>query len=96
MLPLARLMIELGVTTFPEYGLAEFDAFAVLFAHRAGRLTLRPEILDEVVRISRGRGYRPSRAVRRAIEAQARELFSRSEAMLRVMSSNDPRHGVVQ
>ena len=92
-LPLARHLIERGITPFPEYGLAEFDAHALLTAHGAGRLTLRPATLSAVIRISRGEEYRPNRAVRREIEALTRRLFSQSEAILRAISSNDPRRG---
>jgi hypothetical protein len=89
-LPLARLMVEHGITPFPEFGLAEFDASALLFAHSAGRLTLRPEILDAVIRISRGEKCQPNRAVQRDIDAHARKLFSRSEATLAAMQSQAP------
>ncbi len=96
LLPLARLMIERGVTPYPEFGLVEFDATALLFAHTSGRLTLQPTILREVIRISRGEGYRPNRTVRREIAALARGLLSRSEAILRAMESQAPGEGKEQ
>jgi hypothetical protein len=96
LLPLARLMIERGVTPYPEFRLVEFDATALLFAHSAGRLTLRPAILRAVIRVSRGEGYRPNRTVRREIAARARELLSRSTAVLRAMESQAPGEGEEQ
>jgi hypothetical protein len=96
LLPLARLMIEHGGTPYPENRLVEFDATALLFAHTAGRLTLRPAILHAVIRISRGEGYRPDRTVRREIAARARELLSRSAAILRTMESQAPGEGEEQ
>jgi hypothetical protein len=89
-LSLSRLMIERGITPLPEFGLAEFDASALLAAHSARRVTLRPAILSAVIRISRGEGYRPNRAVRREIEKQAQKLFSRSKAFLDAAPSRTP------
>ena len=71
MLPLSRLMIECGITPFPQCGLAAFDACALLYAYSAGRLMLRPATLHAVIRISRGEQYEPNRAIRREIEAKA-------------------------
>jgi hypothetical protein len=92
MLPLSRLMIECGTTLFPKFGLAEFDACALLYAHSAGRLTLQPATLHAVIRISRGERHEPDRAIRREIEAQAHKLFSRSKAILEANLSTAPDH----
>jgi hypothetical protein len=82
LLPLARLMIASGVTPCPEFGLAQFDACALLSAHSAGRLTLQAATLHAVIRVSRGEQFTPTRAIRREMETQARKLFRRSRAVL--------------
>jgi hypothetical protein len=92
LLTLARLMIECGIAPFPEFGLAEFDAYALFVAHSAGRLKLRPATLHAVIRISHGEQFTPTRAVRREIKAQARKLFSRSKAILEANLSAAPGH----
>ena len=84
-LPLARLMIESGIKPCPGLGLFEFDATVLLAAHSAGRLTLKPELLRAVIRISRGEDYRPNRALRREIEAKARSLLNKSTEILNAM-----------
>ena len=90
MLALSRHMIECGIMPSPKFGLTEFDASALLAAHSAGRLKLRPATLHAVIRISRGERYEPNRAIRREIEALAHKLFSRSKAILEANLSTAP------
>lgn len=78
LLPLARLLVEGGITPTPGLGRLEYDATALLFAHTSGRHLLPHDLLREVIRISRGEEHHPSRAVRRAISAHARNLFRHS------------------
>jgi hypothetical protein len=80
-LPLARLLIESGITTETGLGCLEFDATALLFAHTSGRAPLPHDLLRAVMRISRGEERHPSRSVRRAISARARSLFRHSPLM---------------
>jgi hypothetical protein len=96
LLPLTRLMIEQGLRPLPDFGLFEFDATALFFAHSAGRMTLSPGTLRAVTRISRGEGYKPNQSVRREIEVRARELFSRSTTILQAMSSSAHQKGEEQ
>lgn len=90
LVPLARLMIEQGITPYPEFGLLEFDATTLLSAHAVGRVTLPREILRVVISISRGERYRPNRAERREIEARMHELLSWGRAVLRAIQPHPP------
>lgn len=67
LLPLARMLIAEGVTPFPDFTLAEFDATAQLMNHASGAEPLDPQALREVIRTSR-----PNRAQRRRARSERR------------------------
>ena len=94
LVPLARLMIEegikQGIMAYPDFGLLEFDATALLTAHAVGRVTLPRKLLRAVISISRGQGYRPNRAERREIEARMHKLISWAGAVLRAIQPHPP------
>lgn len=95
-LPLGRLLIERGITPGPDFGVLEYDALALAFAHSAGRLELPLAALDAVRRIAHGKEYPLNRAMRREIEARARQLYQQSASLARAKQFRAPGKGGLQ
>jgi hypothetical protein len=83
-LVLANLLSLVSGMPTPPRG-AAFDAAVLVQAHRAGQITLQPEILAAAGRLARGETPLPNRAQRREIDALARKLAAKFDEKIRAM-----------